>query len=47
MKLSGAQQLLMWAKLRAIKLNTERVLVTSKVAGFEAVAGKLGTCLCV
>jgi len=30
----------MWAKLSAIKLNTESVLVTSKEAGFEANAGK-------
>jgi hypothetical protein len=37
---SGTHQLLMWAKLSAIKLNTEIVLVTSKEDGFEANAGK-------
>jgi hypothetical protein len=37
---SGTHQLLMCAKLSAIKLNTESVLVNSKEAGFEANAGK-------
>lgn len=40
LKLSGTHQLLMWAKLSAIKLNTEIVLVTSKESGFEANARK-------
>jgi hypothetical protein len=38
--MSGTNQLLMWAKLNAIKLNTESVLFTSKVAGAEAKTGK-------
>ena len=42
LKLSGAHQLMLWAKLSAIKLNTESVLVSSKEAGVEAVAGKTG-----
>lgn len=42
LKLSGAQQLVMWAKLIAIKLITESVLVTSKEVGVETRAWKTG-----
>jgi hypothetical protein len=40
LKLIRTHQLLMWAKLSGIKLNTEVVLVNSKESGVETNAGK-------
>ena len=40
LELSGAHQLLLWAKLGAVELNTESVLVSNREVGVETHAGK-------